>query len=231
MRNLLERIPQNWRVLASQALWVVGPQCRGLVGLCSAASAPLAPLSLGPKHSFLLHLSFLPKQNITFSMRLLVLLPPTSGLDAVLGSRTYSIAQRGLSSVSPQLNSQEEESAIPFSALVRWATLVLSAGLVLGTGTRSTNVAAVGVGSVKVMSRKRMRAELLSQTCHLEHRPVLRLGTYQPPKPGDILHQAGPPALLFPNDTFTVSSETAFCCFVQMRNRDAESLVQCVLVV
>lgn len=45
-----------------------------------------------------------------------------------------------------------------------------------------------------------MRAELLSQTCHSEHRPVLRLGTYQPPKPGDILHQAGPPALLFPND-------------------------------
>lgn len=56
-----------------------------------------------------------------------------------------------------------------------------------------------------------MRAELLSQTCHSEHGLVL--GTYQPPEPGDILHHAGPPALLFPNDAFTVSSEMAFCCF------------------
>ena len=75
MRSLFQGLPQNRSVLASQALWAVGPQCQGLTGLCSAVSAPSSPLSLGPKHSFLLHLSFPPKQNITFSMRLLVLLP------------------------------------------------------------------------------------------------------------------------------------------------------------
>lgn len=116
-------------MLTSKALWVVGPQCQGLMGLCSAASAPLAPLSLGPKHSFLLHLSFLPQQNITFSIRPLVLRPLTLGLGEALHSCTpYTIAQGGLSRVSPHLNSQEEELTIPFSALVRRATLVLLAG-------------------------------------------------------------------------------------------------------
>ena len=74
VRSLFQGLPQNRSVLATRpsGRW---DQCRGLTGLCSAALAPSSPLSLGPKHSFLLHLSFPPKQNITFSMRLLVLLP------------------------------------------------------------------------------------------------------------------------------------------------------------
>lgn len=145
--------------MASQALWECGPQCRGLVGLCSAVSAPLASLSWGP--------------STRFSCTCPSSLSRTSPLHEAVGSPplprvwmqfwvALTHAQRGLSSVSPQLNSQEEESVtrsrlwsdVGHPGPVSW--------LSVGMGTRSTNVVAVGVGSVKVMSRKWMRAELLS---------------------------------------------------------------------